>query len=197
MLFRILARFHIELLAPEYTDFSFLGVTIRRLQGPVRFDSIFHPGTGGVIAPVRLEGKWTLAEDGEVLWDRRFLQVWQQMVSPDGGKVAAVVAPAFGRWTLAVDGVTWVVTFADMVTDAVFSPDGSRIAALGKEGAEWVVVVDGKPWQERCDMAWGPVFSPDGGHVAARVEKGGKYTYLLDDRAAPWVCERYGSRRSA
>jgi WD40 repeat protein len=124
-----------------------------------------------VVAPVREKGLWALAEDDNIIWDRRFVQLWQQMFSPDGSRLAAIVAPSYGRWTVAVDGVPWAATFTKLVTDATFSPDGQRIAALAKEGETFRVVVDGSPWSDAWDMAWKPVFSPDGKDVAAKVEK--------------------------
>ena len=130
-----------------------------------------------------------MAEDGQIIWDRRFVQVWHQMFSPDGSKLAAVVAPAYGKWTVAVDGKAWSATFKDLVTDAVFSPDGNRIAALAKEGQKWFVVAGGVAWKNDFDMAWKPVFSPDGQYLASRVEKKGKYTIALNDRVWSRQCE--------
>jgi hypothetical protein len=150
---------------------------------------VFNPVTGTVVAPVRIAGKWTLAEDGGALWDRKFVQVWHQKFSPDGQKLAAIVAPAFGKWTVAVDQVPWSAVFTEMVTDLVFSPDGSRVAALGKNGSSWHVAVDGAVWRSASEMAWQPVFSPDGKDVAARVEKNGKYTVVVNDRLWERECD--------
>jgi uncharacterized protein YrrD len=88
-----------------------------------------------------------------------------------------------------LDGVPWTRTFGDMVSDVVFSPDGSRLAALAKEGPVWKVVVDGKAWSHRFDMAWPPVFSPNGETVAAKVEKKGQYAFVVNDRMGSQVCE--------
>ncbi|MCP4687168.1 MAG: WD40 repeat domain-containing protein, partial [Desulfobacterales bacterium] len=149
---------------------------------PTVWEPIFHPVDGSVTAPVRVAGKWTLANDGEILWSRMFTQAWHQQYSADGKNLAAIVAPEYGKWTVAVNGAPWSTVFGDLVADLTFSPDGARAAALGKEGEAWGVVVDGSRWTNAFDMAWKPVFSPDGAHVAARVEKKGKYTIALDDR---------------
>ena len=111
-----------------------------------------------------------LAQDGEIIWDRPFVQLWHNLFRPDGNRIAAVVAPGYGRWTVAIDGLAWKQSFKDMVTDAVFSPDGKRVGALAKEDRGWYVVLDGVPWSNTFDMAWQPVFSPDGEHVAAKIE---------------------------
>jgi Tol biopolymer transport system component len=148
---------------------------------------IFNPKTSAVIAPVMQGAKWTLAQDGKVLWDRDFVQCWHQMFSADASKLAAIVAPKFSRWTIAVDGQPWRTTFGDMVTDAVFSPDGSKVAALGKEDGQWTVIVDDAVWPERYDMAWAPIFSPDGNNVGAKVEKNGSYTVVINGK--PWKKE--------
>ncbi len=140
-----------------------------------------NPAKGTVVAPVRVEGKWALAEDSRIIWDQRFVQLWHQIFSSDGKKVAAIVAPQYGRWTVAIDGRPWSVTFSDLVTDTVFSPDGVRIAAVAKEGPTWKLVVDGSVWSNTFDMAWKPVFSSDGANVAAKVEKDGNYTVIVND----------------
>ena len=123
-----------------------------------------------------------MAEDDRILWDSKYDQLWQQMFSPDGKKLAAIVAPEYGKWTIAVDDIPWDVCFEDMVTDPVFSPDSSRLAAVVKEGKAWSIVVDGQKWQHEYDMAWQPVFSPDSQTVIAKVEKQGKYTLVANDR---------------
>ena len=133
---------------------------------------------------MRVEGKWTLAEDGRIIWDRGFFQCWNHMFSPDASKLAAIVAPKFGRWTIAVDCQPWRTTFGDLVTDAVFSPDGTRIAAVGKEGERWTIAVDDTVWGDTYEMVWPPIFSPDSRNVAAKVEKNGRYTIVINGR--PW-----------
>jgi len=141
----------------------------------------FCPCDGSVTAPVRSGGSWFLARDGELLWSNKFVQLWHHVYSPDGKKIAAIVAPRFGRWTVALEGIPWKVTFGDMVTDAIFSPDGKKIAFLGKEKEKWTVVVDQNCWGS-YDMAWRPIFSPDGEKCAAKVEKNGLYAIVVNGK---------------
>jgi hypothetical protein len=142
-----------------------------------------------VIAPVKTGPKWILAQDGQPLWDRQFVQAWKPVFNADASRLAAVVAPKYGRWTVAVDGSPWSATFADMVTDLTFSPDGSRIAALAKEGDSWRIVADGSAWSQAFDMAWQPVFSADNRYLAAKVEKNGYYTIAVNDRLWSHECD--------
>jgi Tol biopolymer transport system component len=109
------------------------------------------------------------------------------MFSPDGSKLAAIVAIKFGKWTIAVDGKPWKTTFGELVSDATFSPDGTRVAAVGKDNGKYTVVVDDIAWSDAYDMVWSPVFSPDSRNVAAKVEKNGRYTVVINGR--PWKQE--------
>ncbi len=149
----------------------------------------FHPSTGAVVAPVRTAGKWAMAMNGQIIWPRRFVQLWQQRFNSDGSTLAAIVAPEYGRWTVAVDGTPWGATFGQMVTDLTFSPDGDHVGALGKDGDQWRIVVDGRVWRIGCDMAWRPVFAPDGHTVAAKIQKGGRYTIAVNDRLWQQSCD--------
>ncbi len=151
-----------------------------------------------VIAPVKIAQGWTLALDGKPIW-KTFIQVWPPKFSPDGQKIAAVVASEFGRWTIAVDGSAWKQTFSDTVLDPVFYPDGKRVAAIAKESKDptnmgsslhsiegndrWTIVVDGIPWNQDFDMIWDPVFSPDGSTVAVKAEINGKYCIAVNGKA--------------
>ncbi len=92
----------------------------------------FNPVTGAVVAPVRLAGKWTLAQNGQPLWPSRYFECWHHCFSADGKVLAAIVSPVFSRWTVAVDDKPWKTTFGDMLSDLCLSPDGSRAAASGK-----------------------------------------------------------------
>jgi len=145
---------------------------------------LVHPVRGTVLAPVRREGRWWLAEDGRILWDRPFVQLWQTQVSPDGRHIAAVVAPAFGRWTVAVDGRPWKATAGEMASDPCFSPAGGRLAVRFKDRGRWTIAVDGRVWRQARQMVFTPVFSPDGGRLCVRFKEQGRFGYLLDDR--PW-----------
>lgn len=149
---------------------------------PSVWKPVFNPADGTLTAPVKSAGSWTIAQDGKPIWDRGFVQLWQHAYSSDGKGIAAIVCPQFGRWTVAVNAVPWGLTFGDLVSDMCISPDGKRVACLGKEGDQYSVVVDGKTWNEKFEMAWRPVFSPDSRHVAAKVEKNGRYTICVDGK---------------
>jgi hypothetical protein len=151
---------------------------------------VFSPLDNAVVAPVKTGGKWYLAKDGQILWDRPFVQLWHQQFSQDGKRIAAIAAPQFGRWTVAVDTVPWSVSFSDYVTDLVMTPDGGRTACVFKDSGTWGIAVDGRAWEDRCDMAWKPVFSPDGRNTAAKVEKDGSFRIALNGNLLPQAYTR-------
>jgi hypothetical protein len=153
------------------------------------WEPVFHPQSAAVVAPVRINGKWHLAQDGRILWDRKFVQLWHAMYSPDGNRLAAIVAPRFGKWTMAVDGKPWSVTFKDLVTDAVFNAQGTRLAAAAKEDHKWLIAVDGRVWGNTFDRVWQPVFSPAGDCVAVKMERKGKYGFAVNDRLWEGQCD--------
>jgi hypothetical protein len=146
------------------------------------WEPVFKPGTSEVYAPVRAGGKWTMAKDGQLFWNGKYIQCWRPQFNSEGSRLAAIVSPKWGRWTIAVDDKPWKTTYGDLVDNLTFSPDGGRIGAVGKENERWFIFVDDNPWSGDYDMAWAPVFSPDGSHVAAKVEKGGVYTLLINGR---------------
>ncbi|MEJ2580155.1 MAG: hypothetical protein P8127_00720 [Acidobacteriota bacterium] len=108
------------------------------------------------------------------------MQLWNQRLSADGTRIAAVVADSFGSWTVAVDGRAWSTSFNDLVLPPVFSPDGRRVAAGVRHDGAWNVAVDGAPWPETYDMVWDPVFTPDGDRVLAKVEREGRFAVAID-----------------
>ena len=142
---------------------------------------IIHPKTGAVLAPVRMNGKWTLAQDGNRHWGGQFDQLFDPRVLPDGKHIAAIVAPDFGKWTIAFDSVPWKVCVDEMVTDLVINDSGSRIVALGKDHGQWLVLENGKIWNTKFNRAWKPECSPNGQYVALKVEKNGKYSLAVND----------------
>ena len=75
------------------------------------WEPCFNPATGKVLAPVRQQGLWGMAQDGQIIWEPKFVQCWQQEISADGKTVAAIVATAFGEFTVAVNAVPWRATF--------------------------------------------------------------------------------------
>ncbi len=154
------------------------------------WEPIFVPGTADVIAPVQTPQGWTLAKNGDPIWPY-FIQVWKQKFSPDGKKLAAVVAVDVGKWTVAVDGNPWKTVFNQIVANPIFSPDGERVATAIKHNDKWGVAVDDKVWEETFDMVWDPVFSPAGDKVVVRAEKNGKYYIVVNGKvgkeAYEWV----------
>jgi hypothetical protein len=159
---------------------------------PHRFGCIWEPcyrnaGSGGLLAPVRLSGAWTLVEDGEPIWNGRYMQLWNQRLSPDGGRVAAVAAQSFGRWTVVVDDVPWRTSFGRAVRPPVFSDDGARVAAAVRDVDRWTIAVDGKPWNTGFDMVWDPGFVNGGDSVLAKVEKDGRFAIAKNGSVwTPW-----------
>jgi hypothetical protein len=140
-----------------------------------------------LLAPVRVAGSWTIAENGSPIWDGRHVQLWNQRLSPDGERIAAVVAPSFGQWTVAVDDALWPLRISDLVLPPVFSPDSQRVAAAIRDQERWTMVVEGKVWPESFDMVWDPVFTPDSRSVMAKVERDGRFAVAIDGRVwSPW-----------
>jgi hypothetical protein len=146
---------------------------------------IFHPASGAVIAPVRLDGQWTLAADGAPIWPQRFVQAWHQQVSPDGRRLAAIVSPRYGYWTLALDGESWRTTVNEMIMDLRFSPDSRRVAATAKHDGRWTLMVDDGLWRQGFDQVRAPVFSPDGRLVAMVGETEGRFALVVNDHRMP------------
>ncbi|MFP4479317.1 MAG: electron transfer complex subunit TmcD [Desulfohalobiaceae bacterium] len=160
------------------------------------WDPCFNPVTGQVLAPVKTPSGWSLAQDEEIVWEGRFLQLWQQKICSQGRNIAAIAAPEFGQFSVVQNDKPWKHTYP-VLTDLTLSPQGERAAAIGRSGWEnmeqdpqlglqqWQVVVDDQPWEGWWDRIFQPVFSQDGQHLALRAESQGKYTLLLDNRAYP------------
>ncbi len=175
------------------TSNSEYSIAINGETWPERFGGVWTPAflpDGSVIAPVRHGGKWRLFKDGKPLWDGLYNQMWHESLSPDGGKIAAVVSAEFGKWTIAVDDKPWNRHFAEMVLAPLFSPDGKRVAALVKENDMWAVAVDGVVSGDFYDMVWDPVFSPCGKHVLAKARTTGGHFLLANGKQASKPCER-------
>ncbi len=145
----------------------------------------FNPATGSVVAPVRIKGAWGLAQDDQLIWEPRFAQCWQQVISQDGKNIAAIVAPKFGAFTVAVNGKPWSVTMP-VITDLVIGRQAETVAALGNDqNRDWRVLVDGRLWDGVWDMAWAPVISATGGNVAVKVEKAGRQSIVVNGHVYP------------
>lgn len=146
------------------------------------WEPVFHPREKKVTAPVRQAGKWGMAQDGQIIWEPRYFQLWQQKHCHEGNNLYAIGAPEFGRWTIIQNDVPWPVRVSSMLADLEVSPDGRRAAAAAKEGGYWSIMADQSLWSDWYDMVWSPVFSPDSQHIACKVEKGGRYTVVLDGK---------------
>ena len=146
------------------------------------WEPIFHPAENSVVAPVRIDGKWTVARR----WRRALAPALRaaygtSRYSPDGSKLAAIVAPKFGRWTVAVDGKPWPVTFKDMVVDLVSARTAAALPHLPKTMANGAVCADGRKWRHHFSMVWKPVFCPQRQTCRVKVEINGKYSIAVDD----------------
>jgi hypothetical protein len=145
------------------------------------WEPVFHPG-GSVAAPVRIAGKWGVAQDGEILWAPKYAQCLYLQYPAKGEKLWAVVATGYGKFTACCDNVAWSSTFPT-VTDLVVSPDGNRAGIIGSESnRNFRIVVDNKAWAGSYDMAWPVAFSADSKNCAAMVEKGGKFHVLINGK---------------
>ncbi|GAB7024516.1 electron transfer complex subunit TmcD [Salidesulfovibrio brasiliensis] len=143
----------------------------------------FNPADGSVVAPVRMNGKWGMAKDGEILWQPQFTQLWQQQYSQDGKTLWAICSPKYGKFTVCRDAKPWDCGYLS-VTDLSVSPDGNRAAAVGRTPDKgYNVIVDGTAWNGRYDMIWKPIFSDNGSNVAVKVKKGERYNVLVDGKA--------------
>ena len=147
------------------------------------WEPVFNPATGKFMAPVRVAGKWGLADESGILWDTTLVQLWHMRVTADGGSIYGICAPKFGQFTVIKNKAPWDVTF-DTVTDLTISPDGERACAIGRgDGAQYSMMVDGKVWNGTSDMLFVPAFSPDSAHVAVRADRGGRQFILVDGKA--------------
>jgi hypothetical protein len=63
----------------------------------------------------------------------------------------------------------------DWVEEFHASPHGENVAAKAEKNGELHGVVNGKPINRPCDVAWAPIFSPDGMSVLVRSIEQGKY----------------------
>jgi hypothetical protein len=152
---------------------------------PERYGMIWEPcfsPSGSVSVPVRLAGGWTVARDGKVAWEGRYVQVFRLKPDPRDSRVAGVVAPSYGQWTVVVEDKPWPNTWNEAVLDPIFSGDGQRVAAAVRSDGAWSVAVDGQPWSATFDAVWDPVFSPAGDRVAARFGKNGALGIVIDGR---------------
>ncbi len=166
---------------------------------PTEYAMAWEPlciSNGSVLAPVMLNKRWGLAQDGHMLWDPDYLQLWHVQSSSAGQNIWAIGSPRYGHFTIICNNRPWNHTYP-VLTDLRMSPDGQRAAAVGQSPAQspdndqglarqkWQVIVDDKPWSGWYDQVFPPVFSPDSRHVAVRVKHNGYFAFLLDGALLP------------
>ena len=147
---------------------------------PSVWGPIIHPDGKLVCAPVKEPEGWTLACDGKPFWPGHYVQLWEPAFSPNGQRIAAVIAPHFGIWTLALDGVPWKSRVDGYLTKPVFSPCGSRVGCTGSHKGRAVILIDDCLMSGNFDKAWDPIFSQYGKHVAVKIKKGPWFGLLLN-----------------
>ncbi len=147
------------------------------------WEPCFHPLSHEVFAPVRIGGKWGMAQDGHLVWPAVYGQLWQQQFNADGSVLAAITSPAYGKWTVCVNNTPWKSTVDRMLADLTVSEDGKTLAVLGKNTQDmWAVIVNDCPWSGSYEMTSPPIISSDGAYVGISAEKNGRQTIVVNDR---------------
>ncbi len=154
------------------------------------WEPVFHPITSSVTAPVRVGQKWTLAENGTLIWKHRFSQLWQHQYSENGEHIAAIAAPEYGKWTIAVDDNIWKTRFHGAVSHLTLSRDGKRVVATGIEGKKRCLVENDVFWDMAVDRIWKPVMDDAGEHIAVKIETDGHLGIAVDGDILPWRFDR-------
>ena len=88
-------------------------------------------------------------------WKKTHTDVYDEVVSPDGEKMGAIVKDEEGSLTCCVNGSPWESTY-EKVYSVKFSPDG-RLACITMADDEWTTVVDGVACRRRlvrCQVDW-------------------------------------------
>lgn len=149
------------------------------------WEPMFHPKKNDeVTAPVRQGGKWYLATNGRIVWDRGYVNILNPRYNTDGTKIAAVVATSFAKWTVAVDDKPWSCTFGECVLPPCFDSQGVTAVAIARDNGKWFMVANGKVLEDPCDNIWPPVFSPDGDKMFYKIEKNGKFYIAVNGKIA-------------
>ena len=152
------------------------------------WEPVYRPNGGGLVAPVRIDGAWTLAEDGKPIWSGRYVQLWNQRLSPDGQRIAAVVAPGFGRWTVAVDDRPWRRELQRPGAAAGLlarRPTGRGDRRGTRTAGRWRWTAR----RGRSASTWSGTRSsaPTASRVLAKVERDGRFAIAVDGKVwSPW-----------
>ena len=160
------------------------GIAVEDNVWESRFQAVWRPMfcNGGLVAPVRTDGKWTVYKDDRRFWDSGYENVWRLAGNEASGDIAAIIAPAFGRWSVALNGRPWSSTWDTMVRDVCFSRSGNSLVAVFKDKGAWGLARDDRAWQSAWDKIFTPQISPDGSVVAVCAEKQGEYFTVANDR---------------
>jgi len=127
-------------------------------------------------------GLWSLAVDGEV-WSRRFVNVWEPVLSADGQRAAALVRVSRTEHTVAVDGEPWDQAFG-CAWGPSFTPDGAVLAPV-KIAAGWTLARDGQLfWDGGFAQLWRQKAAGDGRVAAVVAPEFGRWTVAVDGK--PW-----------
>jgi len=113
-------------------------------------------------------------------WKQTYANVYDEVVSPDGEKIGAIVKDEEGNLTCCVNGSPWEQTY-EKVYSVRFSPD-NRLVAITMADDEWTALVDGVAWEQTFEYVWNLKFSADAGTIAAQVKGDEGYGICLDGK---------------
>ncbi len=113
-------------------------------------------------------------------WKKNHADVYDEVVSPDGESMGAIVKDEEGKLTCCVNGSPWEQTY-EKVYSVEFSPD-SRLTAITMADDEWTTLVDGVAWEQTFEYVWNLKFSADAKVIAAQVKGDEGYGICLDGK---------------
>ena len=113
-------------------------------------------------------------------WKQNYANVYDEVVSHDGEKMAAIVKDEEGKLTCCVNGSPWEGKY-EKVYSVRFAPD-DRLVAITMADDEWTVLVDGLAWEQTFEYVWNLQFARDGNVIAAQVKGDEGYGICLDGR---------------
>lgn len=156
------------------------------------FGCCFNSTETSVAAAVRLsDRRFTIAVNG-VLWDRRFLQVWEPRFLDEKSVIAPVKTER--GWQLFRDGAPfWKGSFFQLWNIRVKEPLKMVAGIVALDLGEWTVIVNEKLWNTRFNqLVLPPVFSEDGQKVAVAFRHNGKWGVAVEDRTWENSFEKIG-----
>lgn len=150
------------------------------------FESVWKPefvnGDTGLLAPVRLDGKWGLYKNGIRLWDAKYPQLWNLEVHNRTGQIAAIVCDSFGRWTIRENKDTWKFHCDTMISEMAYSKSGNNLAIAYNEKGNWDICLNDCSWGLSAQKVWLPSISLDDATAATRFEKKGRHYLAVDGK---------------